>query len=195
VARAHKLEIGGFRIVDVPHSDAAAAKAVELIHQSAGELLMKGSLHTDELMREVTSEGVILVEPSLTEHRRAALEIAADLDRIGPLHRQVEPHAPMAGRAAGHRFRVDQRKAAARCRKDGLGLEILGEAFERLSGKFHHELAHAPRPGMTRLAAVAETGGDATRKTAGMGLIRQPVQPIAELVGALRSRRPFRRPE
>src|SRR5262249_8957124 len=42
-------------IVDVPHSDAAAAKAVELIHQSKGELLMKGSLHTDELMREVTS--------------------------------------------------------------------------------------------------------------------------------------------
>ena len=30
-------------------------KAVELIHESKGELLMKGSLHTDELMREVTS--------------------------------------------------------------------------------------------------------------------------------------------
>ena len=29
--------------------------AVELIHESAGELLMKGSLHTDELMREVAS--------------------------------------------------------------------------------------------------------------------------------------------
>jgi phosphate acetyltransferase len=55
VARGHGLDIGGFRIVDVPHSEAAAAKAVELIHESAGELLMKGSLHTDELMREVTS--------------------------------------------------------------------------------------------------------------------------------------------
>src|SRR5260370_9050432 len=55
VAREHRLEIDGFEIVDVPHSDAAAAKAVELIHQSKGELLMKGSLHTDELMREVTS--------------------------------------------------------------------------------------------------------------------------------------------
>jgi phosphate acetyltransferase len=55
VAREHGLQIGRLQIVDVPHSEAAAAKAVELIHESAGELLMKGSLHTDELMREVTS--------------------------------------------------------------------------------------------------------------------------------------------
>ena len=55
VAREHRLDIDRFEIVDVPHSDAAAAKAVELIQQSKGELLMKGSLHTDELMREVTS--------------------------------------------------------------------------------------------------------------------------------------------
>ncbi len=55
VAREHGLDIGRLEIVDVPHSDAAAAKAVELIHESKGELLMKGSLHTDELMREVTS--------------------------------------------------------------------------------------------------------------------------------------------
>jgi len=55
VAREHRLAIDRFEIVDVPHSEAAAAKAVELIHESKGELLMKGSLHTDELMREVTS--------------------------------------------------------------------------------------------------------------------------------------------
>jgi phosphate acetyltransferase len=55
VAREHGLDIGRFELIDVPHSDAAAAKAVELIHQSKGELLMKGSLHTDELMREVAS--------------------------------------------------------------------------------------------------------------------------------------------
>jgi phosphate acetyltransferase len=55
VAREHRLDIDRFQIVDVPHSEAAAAKAVELIHASKGELLMKGSLHTDELMREVTS--------------------------------------------------------------------------------------------------------------------------------------------
>ena len=55
IARDHKLDIGKFEIVDVPHSDEAAAKAVELIHQGKGELLMKGSLHTDELMRAVTA--------------------------------------------------------------------------------------------------------------------------------------------
>jgi phosphate acetyltransferase len=55
VAREHHLDISRFQIVDVPHSDAAAAKAVQLIQESKGELLMKGSLHTDELMREVAS--------------------------------------------------------------------------------------------------------------------------------------------
>src|SRR6201981_3589739 len=55
VASQHGLDISRFELVDAPHSDAAAAKGVELIHQAKGELLMKGSLHTDELMREVTS--------------------------------------------------------------------------------------------------------------------------------------------
>ena len=55
LAHEHKLDISSFEIVDVPHSDAAAARAVELIREGKGELLMKGSLHTDELMRAVTS--------------------------------------------------------------------------------------------------------------------------------------------
>jgi phosphate acetyltransferase len=55
VAREHGLDIGKLEQVDVPHSDAAAAKAVELIRAGRGELLMKGSLHTDELMRAVTA--------------------------------------------------------------------------------------------------------------------------------------------
>ena len=55
VARANRLNIDAIELIDVPHSDAAAAKAVELIHAGMGELLMKGSLHTDELMRAVTS--------------------------------------------------------------------------------------------------------------------------------------------
>jgi phosphate acetyltransferase len=55
VAREHGIDIERFEIVDAPHSEAAAAKAVALIHESKGELLMKGSLHTDELMREVAS--------------------------------------------------------------------------------------------------------------------------------------------
>lgn len=55
VAQEHRLDIGRFERVDAPHSTAAAARAVALIHEGRGELLMKGSLHTDELMRAVTS--------------------------------------------------------------------------------------------------------------------------------------------
>jgi phosphate acetyltransferase len=54
-AAAHKIDIGRCEVVDAPHSEAAAAKGVELIRQGKGELLMKGSLHTDELMRAVAS--------------------------------------------------------------------------------------------------------------------------------------------
>ena len=43
------------RIVDAPHSHAAAAKAVELVRKGEAELLMKGSLHTDELLGAVVA--------------------------------------------------------------------------------------------------------------------------------------------
>lgn len=49
------LDLAGREIVDAPHSHGAAALAVELIRQGRGEILMKGSLHTDELMREVAA--------------------------------------------------------------------------------------------------------------------------------------------
>jgi phosphate acetyltransferase len=55
-ATRHNLNIASCEIVDTPHSEAAAAKAVEMIHQGKGEMLMKGSLHTDELMRSVTAK-------------------------------------------------------------------------------------------------------------------------------------------
>jgi phosphate acetyltransferase len=55
VADEHGIKIRDFQVVDAPHSDAAAERAVELIHEGKGELLMKGSLHTDELMRAVTN--------------------------------------------------------------------------------------------------------------------------------------------
>jgi phosphate acetyltransferase len=55
VARESAIDITRFPVVDVPHSDAAAERAVELVREAKGELLMKGSLHTDELMRAVTS--------------------------------------------------------------------------------------------------------------------------------------------
>ncbi|NUS68837.1 MAG: phosphate acetyltransferase [Ensifer adhaerens] len=55
VAAEHGLDLGGYEIVDAPHSHAAAAKAVAMIREGRGELLMKGSLHTDELMKEVAA--------------------------------------------------------------------------------------------------------------------------------------------
>ena len=55
VAAKHKLDLGQFETVDAAHSDEAAARSVELVRQGRGELLMKGSLHTDELMRAVTA--------------------------------------------------------------------------------------------------------------------------------------------
>lgn len=54
-AAEHGIELGTTEIVDVPHSHAAAARAVELVREGRGEMLMKGSLHTDELMRAVTA--------------------------------------------------------------------------------------------------------------------------------------------
>ena len=55
VAKQNGIDIARYELVEAPHSEAAAAKSVELIRESRGELLMKGSLHTDELMRAVTS--------------------------------------------------------------------------------------------------------------------------------------------
>jgi phosphate acetyltransferase len=55
VAQKYNLDISAFEIVNAGHSEAAAARGVELIREGKGELLMKGSLHTDELMRNVTS--------------------------------------------------------------------------------------------------------------------------------------------
>src|SRR5262245_20815722 len=95
VARVHRLDIQRFEIIDVPHSDAAAAKAVQLIHEAKGELLMKGSLHTDELMRAVTASSTGLRTNRRISHvfvmdvpghpetlfiTDAAINIAPDLD-------------------------------------------------------------------------------------------------------------------
>lgn len=46
-------DISRFPLIAAPHSHAAAAEAVRLAHDGKVEALMKGSLHTDELMHEV----------------------------------------------------------------------------------------------------------------------------------------------
>ena len=47
------LDLAGVRIVPAAHSHAAAARAVELVRRAEAEAIMKGSLHTDELLAEV----------------------------------------------------------------------------------------------------------------------------------------------
>src|ERR1700757_1057222 len=93
-ASKHGIDISSFEIVDAPHSEAAAAKAVEMIHEARGEMLMKGSLHTDELMRSVTAKTGLRTErrishvfvmdvPSYAETvfvTDAAINIFPDLD-------------------------------------------------------------------------------------------------------------------
>jgi phosphate acetyltransferase len=55
IAKSAKIDLSKFRIVDTPHSEESAAKAVELVREGEAELLMKGSLHTEELMGAVVS--------------------------------------------------------------------------------------------------------------------------------------------
>jgi len=56
VAEQAGLDLAGVRVEDVPHSHAAAFRAVELVRLGEAAALMKGSLHTDELMAEVVSK-------------------------------------------------------------------------------------------------------------------------------------------
>lgn len=55
IARRYDIDISGLRIVNSLHSHNSAAKAVELARNGEAEALMKGSLHTDELMGAVVA--------------------------------------------------------------------------------------------------------------------------------------------
>jgi phosphate acetyltransferase len=50
IAEEAKIDLGNYRIVSTEHSHASAAQAVELARAGEVEALMKGSLHTDEIM-------------------------------------------------------------------------------------------------------------------------------------------------
>jgi len=53
VAAQYGIAIAGYPIVDAPFSEASAAAAVQIVREGTAEALMKGSLHTDELMGAV----------------------------------------------------------------------------------------------------------------------------------------------
>lgn len=56
LAKKYKLDISKFKIIDVRHSHEAAEKSVALAREGKVDALMKGSLHTDELMSEVVKK-------------------------------------------------------------------------------------------------------------------------------------------
>jgi phosphate acetyltransferase len=95
VAKEADLDISAFEIVASAHSQDSAAKAVEVVKAGRAEALMKGSLHTDELMGAVVArEGGIRTERRISHcfimdvpgHAEAliitdaAVNIAPDLD-------------------------------------------------------------------------------------------------------------------
>jgi phosphate acetyltransferase len=80
IAKALDLNLDGLEIVDVPHSHAAAAKAVEIVRTGKAEMLMKGSLHSDELLGAVTSR-----ETGLRTGRRISHVFVMDV----PSHSQT----------------------------------------------------------------------------------------------------------
>ncbi|MCO6439631.1 MAG: bifunctional enoyl-CoA hydratase/phosphate acetyltransferase [Nitrococcus mobilis] len=53
VAEAEGFDLGRYRLIATPHSHAAAERAVELARTGEVQALMKGSLHTDELLHAV----------------------------------------------------------------------------------------------------------------------------------------------
>jgi phosphate acetyltransferase len=57
-AKKARIDLGKTRLVDAVHSHASAAKAVELVRQGEAELLMKGSLHSDELLSAVVAKEI-----------------------------------------------------------------------------------------------------------------------------------------
>jgi phosphotransacetylase len=55
VAKKAGIDLGKIEIIDAAHSHESAAKAVELVRTGKAELLMKGSLHSDELLGAVVA--------------------------------------------------------------------------------------------------------------------------------------------
>jgi phosphotransacetylase len=55
IADRLQIDLSPYRLVDAPHSHAAAQAAVDLVRAGEAEMLMKGSLHSDELLAAVVA--------------------------------------------------------------------------------------------------------------------------------------------
>jgi phosphotransacetylase/acyl dehydratase len=74
VAEAHGADIAGLRIVPTEHSHASAAAAVALARAGEVEMLMKGSLHTDEVLG-----AVVATQTGLRTERRVSHVFVMDV--------------------------------------------------------------------------------------------------------------------
>jgi phosphotransacetylase len=90
IAGKAQIDLGTIEIVDARHSHAAAAAAVQLVREGKAELLMKGSLHTDELLGAsgCARNRVAHRTPPQPRihHGRAHLSQSADRDRRRDQH-------------------------------------------------------------------------------------------------------------
>jgi len=77
VAAQFGLDISAFEVVDAPHSEASAETAVRLAREGKAEMVMKGSLHSDELMAAVVSR-----ETGLRTNRRISHCFIMDVPAI-----------------------------------------------------------------------------------------------------------------
>lgn len=76
VAELAKCSLDGLTVIDVAHSHAAAAEAVRAVREGKADALMKGSLHTDELLSEVVNRAT-----GLRTARRLSHVFAMDVPR------------------------------------------------------------------------------------------------------------------
>ncbi|HPF24936.1 MAG TPA: bifunctional enoyl-CoA hydratase/phosphate acetyltransferase, partial [Hyphomonas sp.] len=72
------VSLDGIEIIETPHSHASAAKAVEMAAQGAVSVLVKGSLHTDELIGTVVAR-----DSGLRTERRISHVYAMDIPAYG----------------------------------------------------------------------------------------------------------------
>ncbi len=132
IAEQHGLDLAGVQIEDVPHSHAAAFRAVELVRLGKAAALMKGSLHTDELMAEVVrKETGLRTERRITHafvmdvpnyHKPlivsdAAINIAPDLDTKRDICQNAIDLAHVLG--------IAQPKVALVCAVEGINSRMI----------------------------------------------------------------------
>ena len=111
VAKACGLSLDGIAIEDMPSHDAAAARAVEMVHQGSAAAIMKGHLHTDELLRHVVKS-----QGGLRTTRRIShvfVMDAPDIARSAAGHRRGHQHRADAGRQDRHHAERDRPRLGA----------------------------------------------------------------------------------